>query len=328
MKVHVYLKAENLQPGASGGGGGGWFSASKKAPNTFVDVSAVTGVGSVLGIKRRRLCVTEVVTQTSSPEWTTIPMIDFKPRSEQRIAIDIFQKLTKPSKNIPIIVEHKESHEKGYHGKEHRGTATDFKDAQHVTGVVVSVDEVLSSPNATIVQETNTGGKVYVHMEISSDPDDQSQFVFQLRGVNFPKRKPTDFFQFEILCKYTGQTEEQLYLVYRSPKEKANTPDPLWEMEYIPVATLCNQDLNRDLLLRLVSVDGTGRRALLGFVPTNIHALEAAVSHHTDVSRGFTLVDKNGNDANVGQVVVLRADVQTPMRLDPSPSSLMLTQAS
>lgn len=326
MKVHVYLKAENLQPGSSGGKGG-WFSASKKSPNTFADISAVTDVGSVLGIKRRRLVVTEVVPQTSSPEWTTIPIIDFKPRSEQRIAIDIFQKLAKSSKKKPIIVEHKDPHEKGYHGNEHRGTATDFKDAEHITGVIVSVDEVLSNPNATIVQKTNNGGKIYVHMEISSDPEDQSQFVFQLRGVNFPKRKPTDFFQFEILCKYTGQTEEQLYLVHQSPKEKANTADPVWEMQYINVATLCNQDLNRDLLLRLMSVDGTGRCTLLGFVPTNIHALEAAVSHHTDVSRAFTLVDKNGKDANVGQVVVLRADVQTPMRLDPS-ASLMLTQAS
>eukprot|EP00547_Thalassionema_nitzschioides_P006564 CAMPEP_0194207020 /NCGR_PEP_ID=MMETSP0156-20130528/5894_1 /TAXON_ID=33649 /ORGANISM="Thalassionema nitzschioides, Strain L26-B" /LENGTH=596 /DNA_ID=CAMNT_0038933691 /DNA_START=122 /DNA_END=1912 /DNA_ORIENTATION=- len=304
MKVNIFLRAENLTSAS------GW---RKKAPNTFAVVSLVTGVGSVLGIKRRRLCITEIVPHTVSPEWATIPVIDHRPRSEERVAIDIFQ-----IKNENETITSKEYHEKGYHGNEHRGAPTDFKDAKHITGVVVSVDEVLQKPNATVIDTISgsSGGKVIVHMEVSKDPQDDSQLVFQMRGAYFPNLRKnfmekSNFF-FEILCKYHGQTEEQWNLVYRSDKEQSQ--NPIWETGVVDLATMCNQDLNRELLFRVIDLDGLHRRNELGCFQTNVHGLMAAVSNegNCDTSKAFTL--SKGNDERIGKIIVLLANVKTPGR--------------
>ena len=51
MKVQILLKAEHL-PSPKG-----WI---RKNPNTFAVVSTVSEVGTIMGIKRRRVGMTEV----------------------------------------------------------------------------------------------------------------------------------------------------------------------------------------------------------------------------------------------------------------------------
>mmetsp|Transcript_1741 Transcript_1741/g.2115 ORF Transcript_1741/g.2115 Transcript_1741/m.2115 type:complete len:599 (+) Transcript_1741:129-1925(+) len=303
MKILLFLRAENLPSG--------WRI---KSPNSFAVISLVTGIGSVLGIKRRRFCITEIIPSTPSPEWITIPLVDHDAASGERIAIDIFQ-----TKEEQHNAHTKEVHEKGYQGSEHRGAPNFSVHAQQVAGIVVSIDEILQDPNWTFIDPIRgyNGGKVIVHIEPEKGLVDSSHICFQLCGVSLCAKKKTFLdraeqtdFIFEILCKFEGQTEEQWRLVYRSIKKKKSFKI-LWDTDSVSITTLCNQDLNRDLLIRIVEIDGTYRRNVLGWFHTNAHSMLASVCHDEKYSENFKpfLVSKD-DGKSLGQIIVTQAFIK------------------
>ncbi|KAI9105421.1 Copine-domain-containing protein [Phlyctochytrium arcticum] len=65
-------------------------------------------------------------------------------------------------------------------------------------------------------------------------------------------------------------------VVYRS-KHIANTLNPTWEPAVIPLATLCNGDMNRQLIIEVLDWNRTGTSDLIGLFRASAHELSVSV---------------------------------------------------
>jgi hypothetical protein len=91
---------------------------------------------------------------------------------------------------------------------------------------------------------------------------------------------------------------------------------PFWGTMDIGLTTLCNNDCSRDLLIRVVDLDGLGCRHVLGSFETTVHGLMGAVSTNgnCDTSKAFSLTKDSGSK-RLGQMIVIEASLRTVGRL-------------
>jgi hypothetical protein len=321
MKVQISLRAENL-PSPKG-----WMLIKAKKPNMFAVVSNVTDVGSVMGIKRHRVGVTEVVNSTFSPQWATIIFVNHHPGFEHRIAVDIFHSNNNNSNNN--TKEQFKLHEifdLRYQGEGHRGIPKP-KDATHVTSVLFCINQVfVDCPDWTTEQKIAPSGKVILHIETNNNDrddrdDDTSRFRFHIRGYSFPSTRRNflerpDFY-FEIFRKF----QMSWWLVYRSRVEKGML-NPYWQEDQIQLAVLCNNDFNRELLIQIVDMDGSHRH-VLGSFETSVHGLMGAVSTNgnCDTAKAFDVMH---GGKKLGKAIVLTAAVHTTGRVEEVSSAYMV----
>jgi len=168
-----------------------------------------------------------------------------------------------------------------------------------------------------------------------NDDDDDTCLRFQVRGYAFPSMRRNfmerpDYY-YELFRKTTAPVQQQQQqndvdggvvvvvvekeswrLVYRSACEKGML-NPMWAEDQLSVAALCNHDLNRDLLIQVIDMDGKGGRHLLGSMETNVHGLMGAVvtdGGNCDTTKAFSLLCKKG-EKKMGQIIVLQAAVHT-----------------
>ncbi|KAI2497409.1 Copine [Fragilaria crotonensis] len=305
MRIQILLRAEHL-PAPKG-----WI---RKNPNTFAVVSTVSEVGTIMGIKRRRVGMTETVPSNFSPEWASVIVVDLPnsgggPKTDQRIAVDIFHT------NNTSTHEFKshEKHDRRYQGDEHRGLPLP-KGAEPVTSMIFSMAQVLyETPDWTLAQKIpgTSSGKIILHVETCKDQhhDDDSIFFFHLRGFSFPSTRRNFLDRPDFYFEIFRQFQDSWRLVYRSSEEKCSL-SPLWAEDHISVERLCNHDLNRELLIRVIDMEGTIPKEL-GSFQTTAHGLMGAVSidGNCDTTKSFAVM--NG-DKKMGCMIVLKATVILP----------------
>jgi hypothetical protein len=269
-------------------------------------------------------------------------VLDHQPAGpEQRVAVDIFH-TSVTSTNTTFSkqdIEQHDIHDIRYQGKEHRGMPIP-KDAKPVTSLLFSINEALRQPDQTLVQlipqsaHPNTSGSITLHVEptkFGHENDDETTLKFHIRGYAFPSMRRNflerpDYY-YEIYRKTTALTtiitqqhddetatvvveEDTWRLVYRSPCEKGML-NPMWQVDQLSIAALCNHDLNRDVRIQVVDLDGKGGRNLLGSCETNVHGIMGAVvvdGGNCDTSKAFSLFCKKGQK-KVGKMIVLEAAV-------------------
>lgn len=223
------------------------------------------------------------------------------------VAVDIFH-----TKASTTEFKSHEIHEPRYQGAEHRGLP-EPKDATPVTSAIVSIHHILrNTPDWTLEHPIvgTASGKVIIHVEPSKEHDGCS-FRFHIRGYSFPTTRRNfldrpDFF-YEIFRKF----QDSWRLVYRSEEEKASL-SPMWSEDQITLEALCNNDLNRELLIQIVDIEGNNIKEL-GSFQTTVHGLMGAVSTNgnCDTMKSFPVM--NG-DRKMGCVIVLMATVITSGR--------------
>jgi hypothetical protein len=275
----------------------------KKYPNSFCVVSNVSDVGSVLGIKRKILGASEIVPSCSSPEWATVITIEHTRGTEHKIAVDVFHSMLCDTENG------------GTHNiqqSERRGHL-EVNHAQQLCGTLLDVETILSNRNGVLQEKLAHGCSLFVRLEECAGESSTGAFKFHVRGLdcqntrrNFLDRPD---FVFEIRRKQRGKTQDSWALVYRSNVAKA-TCNPYWEQDVVDLATLVNNDVERDLQ---ISIYDTPSRILLGYATTTIPGLVGAVNESGNADKALDIVKPSHSllhsTTRQGKLVVLHASL-------------------
>ena len=250
-----------------------------------------------------------------SPEWASVIVVDLPnnsdggPKTDQRVAVDIFH--TNDTKKLEF--KSHEKHDRRYQGDEHRGLPLP-KGAEPVTSMIFSMAQVLyETPDWTMAQKIpgTSSGKIILHVEMCKDQhhDDDSTFFFQLRGFSFPSTRRNFLDRPDLYYEIFRQFQDSWRLVYRSSVEKGSL-SPLWPEDHVSVERLCNHDLNRELLIRVIDMDGILHKEL-GSFQTTVHGIMGAVSTdgNCDTTKSFAVTH---GDKKMGCMIVLKASVIMP----------------
>uniref|UniRef100_A0A7S1D9E5 C2 domain-containing protein n=1 Tax=Cyclophora tenuis TaxID=216820 RepID=A0A7S1D9E5_CYCTE len=312
MKLRLWLSAEKLPspPGKK------VFGNNKL--NAFAILSEIGDSGSVLGIKRHRLQTTEVVPQTSSPEWQAITEFEHRSHTEHRLSVDVFHSDVGPLRNESTITTTTTTRPTMTRRVSHRGVPTP-EAAQQLCSLFFDVETILSQKDYFILEPIpgSQGGSVTVRLEVvKADVTDFAKSVlrFQLRGSNLGNvvRRGMPSYHFEVRRKHMGRTQEKWCLVYRSETVPSNS-NPVWAMMIHGVAldTLChNHDL--DEWIQISIVDVSANWATLGTVETTVREfMERGSEMGPDTEKGL-LVTNGKKQRKVGHLVVAQCEVIAP----------------
>lgn len=119
-------------------------------------------------------------------------------------------------------------------------------------------------------------------------------------------------FFLEINRKQRGLCQDFWHPVYRT-KITTLTLNPFWEMDEVTLEVFCNNDLNRELRLIIMDLDG-GNRKQLGLIDTTPSAIleNKATLGNADDSKAYMLtkeVDSHVISNKLGRLIVLKAEV-------------------
>jgi len=298
---------------------------SRRKPNAFCVVSDVTDYGSVLGIKRRIVGMTEITQNTSSPEWAQIIFLDHTLAQEHRFAIDVYHS-NADNPNVKIKFDTDSELIRG---------SPKPKNCEQIGGLLFEIESVLSQPDRTYAQKMprSNGGKIHVRLEATrmghGDPKDL--FRFQIRGVNLPNTRnfmDRPDFKLEIRRKSSGQTQDTWDLVYNSAP-CPNTLNPSWDLDEIPLISLCNYNFSRELRLTVVDAKAslTGQKQVLGSTDTTLQGLlDAKLPFgvgNSDVTRGLSIRNEAKKDKKLGSIIVIEAKILNAADMNRSSFSRM-----
>ena len=246
------------------------------------------------------------IPQSCSPDFCKVIILNHRLGTEQKIAIDIFHS---KNKNVGLPLEQDNTN------IVHRG----MPQGEYIEALgssVFDMEAILSQRDFCLTDRLVKGGKVRVRVEVSKETNVVGSFRFHFRGIdltntrrNFMERPN---FYLEINRKQRGHGQDFWHPVYRT-KITTLTLNPFWEMDEVTLEIFCNNDLNRDLRLIILDLDG-GNRKPLGLIDTTPAAIleNKATLGNADDSKAYMLrkeVDSHVISNKFGKLLVLKAEV-------------------
>jgi len=280
------------------------INVMRKPPNAVCFVAIVTDSGSVMGSQRHRIGVTEIVPQSSCPEFTKVIILNHRLGTETKIAIDIFH-----CKNV------EEEPQWELNNFVHRGLPQS-KGIDSLGSSVLDVEAIMSRPDYCLTDTLGKGGKLHVRVEVSNETMQPGSFRFQFRALELPnvRRNFMDRpnFYLEINRKQKGISQDIWHPVYRT-KMTSLTLQPFWELDSLDLEVLCNHEIHRELRLMIMDLDGSSRKQV-GWVDTTPDSLidHKATHGNADDSKAYFLTKgMEGQVINnrLGKLIVLEAEL-------------------
>lgn len=193
------------------------------------------------------------------------------------------------------------------------------------------VGEILGARGNTKAKVLRQGGTLYC--SVSAAPEEHvGTLSLGLRGVGlknvdglFSKSDPF----VEVLAKVNRPGSLTWHPVYRS-KHIDNDLNPIWPPFEMDLSALCENDMDKPILVRVFDWEKSGKHKTLGQFETNVNSLVAAKTangagnhKHVDLSKAFILRGTGSKSRKeYGKVVVTTAIVEggssgvTPMQVE------------
>jgi Ca2+-dependent lipid-binding protein len=279
MQLIVTLSAEDLPTkGAMGG----------KLPDPF---AIVTIASKDEDVKPTTVGQTEVIQNTTSPDWTTRLVIDhYDEGDEMNLVVTVLHQLSKDTNET-------------------------------LCSIPFEVSSVMRTDDSIMTKDMKgCDGKLSIRIE--EKPPSAGKLHFQIRAVNLKNvdglglgiKKSDPFYEFH---RYRHQTKRNIVVgdaVYRSSICENNL-HPVWPAGTVEVAALVTDSSNDTFRLAVYDADDKRSRVLIGQVDVKLNDIienvnETALSdiEKIDFSKSLTLLDNDG-EKHTGTILVLSAEI-------------------
>jgi flavin-binding protein dodecin len=260
MKLELSIHAINLKNVAG---------AFKGTSDPF---AVVTVLATQPGSTPNALGKTEVIQNTLNPKWVKVFELDYELGIPQKIAINIFDEVTKGTNKA-------------------MGSA------------VFDVAEVLGSRGNTKAKKlASSSGTIFANVRKSTG---SGTLRFQVKGQKlanvegmFGKSDPF----FELSRKVDNAGGLSWDNVYRS-KHKNNTLDPVWDADAIGLNVLCGGDLDSPIQIDVYDYEKSGKHKFMGKTEVSVNGMKSAATS------GTPIVLKNKNK-DCGKLIFTRCDIE------------------
>lgn len=265
----------------------------KRLPDPF---AVVTVQSTEQGVKPVTVGETEVISNTTSPDFTTrLFVTDYDGSEPMHLVVTIYNQTSKDDKEM-------------------------------ICAVPFEVSDVLKADDGILQKEIKdgSGGTVSMRLEETATAGGNATLAFQLRAVKLDNtdglgmgiKKSDPFFE---LVRYRHQTARNIKVgdaVYRS-SVCSNNLSPVWPAGTVDVDALVGDSGDNDTKFRIVVYDSDDKRSrqLIGQVDVSVNDLignvnETALSDidSMDLTKSFVLRDADGKD-ETGKIMVLSAEV-------------------
>jgi hypothetical protein len=200
----------------------------------------------VVDVKPIILGETEIIENTSCPNWTKTVMINYDPTSD------------KPTYILIKIVN----------------MAKD-KMVELIDGIF-DVGAILQAENNTMTKKLRHGGRIDVSAKKVMG---EGHFQLEMSGVSLKNarrlgKKSIPFYQLK--RKDVSQRGTDLNTVYTSKKYGKHSLNPRWDEDTIDINTLCSGEGEYPLILSLYHHKSNGKHVLIGETETSVNSLLSA----------------------------------------------------
>ena len=232
--------------------------------------AVVTKIATSTGSKPEILGKTEVIKNSLSPMWVKVFSLDYELGTPTRVAINVFDEVRKGENKA-------------------MGSA------------VFDIGELLGARGNTKAKKLQKGGTLFAHVRKSQG---SGLLRLKMKGTKlknvegmFGKSDPF----FELSRKQDSAGGLTWDNVYRSNVVKNNL-NPEWDNSIIELATLCDADLDRPILVSVFDFESSGKHVAMGTFETSVNALQKA----EQTREAFKLKHKG---KEVGTITVVNASV-------------------
>jgi hypothetical protein len=222
------------------------------------------------GTKPEVLGKTEIIKNSLSPQWVKIFNVDYELGVPTKIAVNIFDEVRKGENKA-------------------------------MGAAVFDIGELLGARGNTKAKKLKHGGTLFAHVRKSQG---SGLLRLKMKGTKlknvegmFGKSDPF----FELSRKQDSAGGQTWDNIFRSSVIKNNL-NPEWDNAIIELATLCDGDLDRPILVSVFDHEGSGKHVPMGQFETSVSALQQAAQ----TREAFKLKNK-GKD--VGTITVINATV-------------------
>lgn len=237
--------------------------------NTF---AVVTALSNGHGAHPEILGKTEIIENSSNPDWKTNFYIDFELQKEG-------------SKPTFILI-------KIFDGKIEYGNYREIVSGVFELGAILSTEEKVMS------KSLKCGGSIAVQ---ANDDVQLGSLNLKMSGNSLKnargwRKKSIPFYQFTRL-EY-GLSGIEKNIVHMSKKLGQSSLNPIWQEENIDVKTLCRGNIHNPMLLSVYHYKSNGKHVLMGEVKTTVSDLISA-----QTSSNAIKIQRRGNTTGVINVI-------------------------
>jgi hypothetical protein len=232
--------------------------------------AVVTKIATEKGSKPIILGKTEVVKNSLSPMWVTVFSLYYELGTPTRVAINLFDEVRKGEN-------------------------------KSMGAAVFDIGELLGARGNTKAKKIKKGGTIFAHARKSAG---SGLLRLKMKGTKlknvegmFGKSDPF----FELSRKQDSAGGLTWDNVFRSKAVKNNL-NPEWENSVIELATLCDADLDRPILVSVFDFESSGKHVPMGTFETSVSALQQAEK----TREAFKLKNKG---KEVGTITIVNASV-------------------
>lgn len=254
------------------------LTSETKDPEEDLDTFAVVTVLSPnsRGTDPEILGKTEIIENSSNPDWNTKFYIDFEFQRERK-------------KKTFILIKIFDS-------------KIEYGNYREIVSGVFELGAILSEElkNMTKILKCGSSIEVQVDDNIQLGSLNLKMSGNSLKNVRGRRKKIVPFYQFTRLDYGLSGIEKKI--VYSSKKLGQCSLNPIWQEEKIDVKTLCRGNIHNPILLSVYHHKSNGKHVLIGEVNTSVSDLISA-----QTSSNKMKIQKNGN--LTGTINVLSASM-------------------
>jgi hypothetical protein len=230
----------------------------------------VTKLATAAGQKPEIVGKTEIIKNSLSPMWVTVFSLDYQLGTPTKIAINLFDEVRKGENKA-------------------------------MGAAVFDIGELLGARGNTKAKKPKNGGTIFAHVRKSTG---SGLLRLKMKGTKlknvegmFGKSDPF----FELSRKQNSAGGLTWDNIFRSNVVKNNL-NPEWDNAIVELATLCDAELDRPILVSVFDFEKSGKHVPMGSFETSVTALQKA----EQTREAFKLKNK-GKD--VGTITVVNASV-------------------
>jgi uncharacterized protein YegL len=232
--------------------------------------AVVTKIATATGSKPEILGKTEIIKNSLSPMWVKVFILDYELGTPTKVAINVFDEVRKGENKA-------------------------------MGAAVFDIGELLGARGNTKAKKIQKGGTLFAHVRKSQG---SGLLRLKMKGTKlknvegmFGKSDPF----FELSRKQDSAGGLTWDNIFRSNVVKNNL-NPEWDNSIIELATLCDADLDRPILVSVFDFESSGKHVPMGTFETSVNALQKA----EQTREAFKLKHKG---KEVGTITVVNASV-------------------